>query len=243
MSKADKKTAPKGKGKKATTGGEQSPVTPKEWNVVWRPVEELTPYQNNARINDQTVPYLKNSIKRFGFKNPIIIDKDGVIIAGHTRLKAALELGYTKLPCVCADDLTPEEVRAFRLVDNKVAELSSWDYGILDEEMKGLEEDGFGDMGDFGFASFDGDTDLGEGGGGQLPPELAGKDLDPDKLPDAGGEADACGRIIITFDEEQRQKLADILGVKALDPESVTYTFAKLEEMRAERQAAEEAEG
>lgn len=151
MSKADKKTAPKGKGKKATTGGEQSPVTPKEWNVVWRPVEELTPYQNNARINDQTVPYLKNSIKRFGFKNPIIIDKDGVIIAGHTRLKAALELGYTKLPCVCADDLTPEEVKAFRLVDNKVAELSSWDYGILDEEMKSLEDDGFGDMGDFGF--------------------------------------------------------------------------------------------
>lgn len=243
MSKADKKTAPKGKGKKATTGGEQSPVTPKEWNVVWRPVEELTPYQNNARINDQTVPYLKNSIKRFGFKNPIIIDKDGVIIAGHTRLKAALELGYTKLPCVCADDLTPEEVRAFRLVDNKVAELSSWDYGILDEEMKSLEDDGFGDMGDFGFASFDGDTDLGEGGGGQLPPELAGKDLNPDKLPDAGGEAECAGRIIITFDEEQRQRLADILGVKALDPELVTYTFAKLEELRAERQAAEEAEG
>ena len=240
MSKADKKTDPKVNGKKATTGGEQSPVTPKEWNVVWRPVEELTPYQNNARINDQTVPYLKNSIKRFGFKNPIIIDKDGVIIAGHTRLKAALELGYTKLPCVCADDLTPAEVKAFRLVDNKVAELSSWDYGILDEEMKSLEDDGFGDMGDFGFASFDGDTDLGEGGG-QLPPELAGKDLEPDKLPDAGGEADACCRIIITFDEEQRQKLADILGVKALD--LVTYTFAKLEEMRAERQAAEEAEG
>lgn len=143
----------KGKGKTATTGGEQSPVTPKEWNIVWRPVEELTPYQNNARINDQTVPYLKNSIKRFGFKNPIIIDKDGVIIAGHTRLKAALELGYTKLPCVCADDLTPAEVKAFRLVDNKVAELSSWDYGILDTEMKGLEDDGFlDDMEDFGFA-------------------------------------------------------------------------------------------
>jgi len=239
--KAEEKPVKKGKGKKATTGGEQSPVTPKEWNVVWRPVEELTPYQNNARINDQTVPYLKNSIKRFGFKNPIIIDKDGVIIAGHTRLKAALELGYTKLPCVCADDLTPEEVRAFRLVDNKVAELSSWDYGILDEEMKGLEEDGFGDMGDFGFASFDGDTDLGEGGG-QLPPELAGKDLDPDKLPDEGGEADCAGRIIITFDDEQRAKLADILGVKALDPELVTYTFEKLEELRAEKQAAD-AEG
>lgn len=141
------------KSKTETTGGEQTPVTPKEWNIVWKAVEELTPYQNNARINDQTVPYLKNSIKRFGFKNPIIVDKDGVIIAGHTRLKAALELGYTKLPCVCADDLTPAEVKAFRLVDNKVAELSSWDYGILDEEMKEIMEDGFFDnMGDFGFA-------------------------------------------------------------------------------------------
>lgn len=170
--KAEEKPAKTGKGKKVTTGGEQSPVTPKEWNVVWRPVEELTPYQNNARINDQTVPYLKNSIKRFGFKNPIIIDKDGVIIAGHTRLKAALELGYTKLPCVCADDLTPAEVKAFRLVDNKVAELSGWDFKILDEEMKGLEDDGFGNLADFGFG--DG-TDInpddffkdGEGGTGK----------------------------------------------------------------------------
>lgn len=228
--------------KKTTTGGEQKPITPKEWNIVWRPVEELTPYQNNARINDQTVPYLMNSIKRFGFKNPIIVDKDGVIIAGHTRLKAALELGYTKLPCVCADDLSPEEVKAFRLVDNKVAELSSWDYGILDTEMKELEEDGFGDMGEFGFASFDGDTDLGEGGG-QLPPELAGRDLNPDNLPDEGGTAETAGRIIITFDEEQRAKLADILGVKELDPEAVTYTFEKIEAMRAERQAAEASEG
>lgn len=170
MSKADKKTAPKGKGKTVTTGGEQSPVTPKEWNVVWRPVEELTPYQNNARINDQTVPYLKNSIKRFGFKNPIIIDKDGVIIAGHTRLKAALELGYTKLPCVCADDLTPAEVKAFRLVDNKVAELSGWDFKILDEEMKGLEDDGFGNLADFGF-----------GDGTDINPDDFFKDADGDR--------------------------------------------------------------
>lgn len=224
--------------------GEKTAVQPKEWNIVWKAVEELTPYQNNARINDQTVPYLKNSIQRFGFKNPIIIDKEGVIIAGHTRLKAALELGYEKLPCVCADDLTPAEVKAFRLVDNKVAELSSWDYGMLDEEMKQLEDDGFGDMGDFGFASFDGDTDLGNGGsGGQLPPELAGQDLEPEKLPDAGGEAETAGRIIITFSEEQRQQLADLLGVKALDPEAVSYSFEKIVELRAEKQAADEAEG
>ena len=158
--------------KKTTTGGEQKPITPKEWNIVWRPVEELTPYQNNARINDQTVPYLMNSIKRFGFKNPIIVDKDGVIIAGHTRLKAALELGYTKLPCVCADDLSPEEVKAFRLVDNKVAELSSWDYEILDSEMLELKEQDFS-LDDFGFADTGKDwDDLDDISGERNPPEL-----------------------------------------------------------------------
>lgn len=184
--KSDRKPAPKGKGdnkgkgKKPTTGGEQKPVTPKEWNIVWRSVEELTPYQKNARINDQTVPYLINSIKRFGFKNPIVIDKKGVIIAGHTRLKAALELGYSKLPCVCADDLSPAEVRAFRLVDNKIAELSGWDFGILDEEMKGLEDDGFGNLADFGFGDgadidpddFFKDGDGGDGKGGDEPKKI-----------------------------------------------------------------------
>ena len=203
---------------------------PKEWNIVWKDVNELTPYANNARINDQTVPYLKNSIQRFGFKVPLIVDKDGVLVAGHTRLKAALELGMAKLPCVVADDLTDAEVKALRLADNKIAEMSSWDYEMLDAEMKSLEEDGFGDMADFGFASFDGDADL---GGGELPPELAGKDLTPDKLPDAGEDAPTASRIIISFEEDQRQVLADILGVKELPSEDVSYQLSKILEMRA----------
>ena len=74
--------------------------------IIEKLVDELTPYENNARINDNAVDVVANSIKEFGFKNPIIIDKDGVIVAGHTRLKAAKQLGIDKVPCIIADDLT-----------------------------------------------------------------------------------------------------------------------------------------
>lgn len=121
----------------------------KEWQVEWLDVASLTPYDKNPRKNDETVPYLKNSIQRFGFKVPLVIDKDGTVVTGHTRLKAALELGMERVPCVRADDLTPEQIKAFRLVDNKVQELSGWDYSVLESEMNALGDEF--DMGEFGF--------------------------------------------------------------------------------------------
>ena len=104
--------------------------------VIDKPVNEIRPYAKNPRINDKAVA---ESIREYGFKQPIVIDKDGVIVAGHTRLKAALMLGLETVPCVVADDLTDEQVRAFRLVDNKTAELSAWDDELLAEELKALE--------------------------------------------------------------------------------------------------------
>ena len=95
-------------------------------------------YENNPRLNDEAVEYVKNSIKEFGFKVPIVIDKDNVIIAGHTRIKASKELGIKDIPCIIADDLTEEQVKAFRLADNKVAEKSMWDYSKLDEELDSI---------------------------------------------------------------------------------------------------------
>jgi site-specific DNA-methyltransferase (adenine-specific) len=121
----------------------------KEWQVEWIEVASLTPYDKNPRKNDETVPYLKNSIQRFGFKVPLVIDKDGTVVTGHTRLKAALELGMERVPCVRADDLTAEQIKAFRLVDNKIQELSGWDFAALEAEIDALG-DSF-DMGDFGF--------------------------------------------------------------------------------------------
>lgn len=102
-------------------------------------VEELIPYENNPRNNDAAVPMVAESIKEFGFKVPIIIDKDNVIIAGHTRLKAAKMLGLKEVPCIMADDLTDEQAKAFRLADNKVAELSEWNFEKLGIELEGLD--------------------------------------------------------------------------------------------------------
>ena len=112
-------------------------------------IEELRPYEKNARkIPEEAVTAVANSIKEFGFKVPIVIDKDKVIIAGHTRLLASKKLGLEKVPCVIADDLTPKQVKAFRLADNKTSELSGWDFGELDLELEGLLDM---DMERFGF--------------------------------------------------------------------------------------------
>ena len=106
--------------------------------IIYKNIDELIPYENNPRLNDEAVEYVKNSIKEFGFKVPIVIDKDNVIIAGHTRIKASKELGIKDIPCIIADDLTEEQVKAFRLADNKVAEKSMWDYTKLDEELESI---------------------------------------------------------------------------------------------------------
>ena len=101
-------------------------------------LSELKPYDKNPRRNDNAVDAVAKSIEEFGFKVPIIIDKGNVIVAGHTRLKAAQKLGLEKIPCIVADDLTPEQIKAFRLADNKTAELADWDFEKLDEELKSL---------------------------------------------------------------------------------------------------------
>ena len=119
--------------------------------IVYKRVDELIPYENNPRINDKAVNYVVSSIKEFGFKNPIIIDNDNVIVAGHTRLKACKVLGIKEVPCIYADDLTKEQIKAFRLADNKTAEMSSWDLRLVDLELKDLNID----MLQFGFTDMD----------------------------------------------------------------------------------------
>lgn len=122
-------------------------------NIVEKHITDIRPYEKNPRKNDDAVKYVAASIKQFGWKVPIVIDKDGVIVAGHTRYKAALELNIKEVPCVIADDLTPEQIKAYRLADNKVAEKAFWDFDLLDEELDGIFDL---DMSDFGFnISFD----------------------------------------------------------------------------------------
>lgn len=118
-------------------------------------LSELKPYDKNPRKNDEAVEYVANSIAEFGFKNPIVIDKNCVIVCGHTRYKAAEKLGLKTVPCVMADDLTDEQIRAFRLVDNKVSEKSEWDFDLLSEELEIISDL---DMEEFGFEVFEFET-------------------------------------------------------------------------------------
>lgn len=104
-------------------------------------LQDLQPYENNPRINDNAVESVMNSIKEFGFKVPIVITKDNVIVAGHTRYKASLKLGLKEVPCIVADDLTEEQIKAFRLADNKVSELAEWDFTKLEQELAEISLD------------------------------------------------------------------------------------------------------
>ena len=117
--------------------------------IQWRPIGDVHPYINNPRNNDDAVEYVANSLREFGWQQPIVVDTDGTIIAGHTRLKAAKRLGMEKVPVVVADNLTPAQVNAYRLADNKVAEAATWDKSLLSLEIDGLSVDF--DMTDFGF--------------------------------------------------------------------------------------------
>lgn len=117
-------------------------------NVQEIKLKDIKPYGKNPRKNDDAVPYVAESIKQFGFKVPIVIDKNNVIVAGHTRYKAAKKLGFKSVPCIIADDLTDEQIKAFRLADNKVSEKAEWDLDLLDSEIEEIFDI---DMTDFGF--------------------------------------------------------------------------------------------
>lgn len=129
-------------------------MTIKEFNI-----SELKEYKNNPRHNDGAVDKVAASIKEFGFKVPIVIDKDNEIIAGHTHLKAAKMLGLDKVPCIVADDLTPEQVKAFRLADNKTGEFAEWDFDLLEQELSELSELDF-NMEQFGFDELEAEEDI-----------------------------------------------------------------------------------
>ena len=119
--------------------------------IIYKKVGDLIPYEKNPRKNTKAVKYVAKSIEEFGFKQPIIIDRDNVVVCGHTRLMATKQLGIEEVPCIVADDLTDEQIKAFRLADNKVSEQAEWDIGLLNEELDDILNV---DMGDFGFDIF-----------------------------------------------------------------------------------------
>lgn len=116
--------------------------------VQEKALEEIRPYENNPRKNEPAVEKVAESLREFGWQQPIVVDADGVIIAGHTRWRAARRLGMQTAPVVVAENLTEEQVRAYRLADNKTNEFASWDIDLLDSELLSIDDI---DMELFGF--------------------------------------------------------------------------------------------
>ena len=112
-------------------------------NIVYKRVDEIIPYEKNPRINDAAVDAVAQSIKEFGFRVPIVLDKNNVIITGHTRLRSAKSIGLTEVPCIIAENLTPEQVQAYRIADNKTGEIAEWNYDLLPIELRDLQEKDF----------------------------------------------------------------------------------------------------
>lgn len=117
-------------------------------NIVDIAVKDIRPYENNARNNKKAIDKVKKSIEEFGFKVPIVLDKNYIIVCGHTRYEAAIKLGMDKVPCIVASDLDDKKIKAYRLADNKVSEFSTWDVDMLMEELEDIRDF---DMSDFGF--------------------------------------------------------------------------------------------
>jgi site-specific DNA-methyltransferase (adenine-specific) len=124
-------------------------------------INDIKPYDNNPRINDNAIDKVAESIKQFGFKQPIVLDRDNIVVAGHTRLKAGKKLNLSTVPCLYADDLDDEQIKAYRLADNKTAEFSDWDMDKLNLELEELQNYDFG-MSDFGFDEIKEDKEVEE---------------------------------------------------------------------------------
>lgn len=148
--------------------------------ITQRRLEDIHPYENNPRINDDAVAAVVASIREFGFRQPIVVDEDGVIIVGHTRFKAAQQLGLEKVPVHVAKDLTPAQIKAYRIADNQTATLAEWDYELLPIELADLQGLEF----DLDLLGFDQDalSNL-------LNPDLKEGLTDPDDVPAPPDEA------------------------------------------------------
>lgn len=178
--------------------------------VIERTLADLKPYRGNPRKNADAVAAVAESIRRFGFRQPLVVDGDGVIVCGHTRYDAAKSLGLTSVPCVLADDLEPDAIRAYRLLDNKLHEKSCWDYDALALELADFDYD-FAAF-DVSFepptATFDVKSNAEEGVGSEDAPAYG---ADVDALPSVYELVVKCG------DEEEQRSLFERLVSEGYD--------------------------
>lgn len=164
--------------------------------VVERPLGEITPYENNPRQNRDAVKAVVDSIREFGFRQPIVVDESGVIVVGHTRFEAAGHLELATVPVHVAEGMTPDQIRAYRIMDNRSHENAAWDADLLKFEFEGLRESGF-DLDLTGFGTPFIDSMLDGGAGGQWP-----------TLPENGGEI---GNMTFVVSSRQRTIVETVL--------------------------------
>lgn len=194
--------------------------------ITYVPIESVKPYENNPRYNDNGVAALAESIKQFGWTKPIVVDAENVIIAGHTRLKAAQLLGLKEVPVSVADWLTEEQAKAYRLADNKSGELAEWDYDKLVEEIQKAKNTDFSAL---GFSEI----------------ELMG--LSGDFLPDGFGDEEGyeeigeaqlkAKHITINYDAEDEEEVKELIGEKG--ELKVVYKASEIMQSNANDQEAD----
>lgn len=161
-------------------------------------IEDLKPYEKNPRKNEKAIDFVANSIKEFGFKVPLVVDKNNVIVAGHTRYQASKKLGLKEVPCLVADDLTDEQIKAFRIADNKTNDMAEWDDALLGDELKDLI-DSF-DMTDFGFGEFE---------ISMLTEDMEPEEYDKDLIKEYSSSSEdflTNKRVIITYKTEEEEQ-------------------------------------
>lgn len=190
--------------------------------IINKKIEELKPYENNPRNNEKAIDYVANSIKQFGFKVPLVIEKDGTIVTGHTRYEACKKLGIEEVPCIVADDLSKKQIKAFRIADNKTNDMAEWNDDLLSIELKDILDDI--DMTDFGFGEFELSI---------LTEDMEPEDYDDDLIKEYSENADnflTNKRCIITYkSEEQEQWLKKLLNEENKELK-VVYTAQELME-------------
>lgn len=192
-----------------------------EYKVKMVKIDDIIPYENNVKNHDETqVEQIAESIKQFGFRQNIVIDKDNVIVIGHGRYLASKKLGIEEIPCVKADDLTPEQIKALRIADNKLTEKGIWDNDALAEELKSIADSI--DMTDFGFGEFELTI---------LTNDFEPEPFDEEEIKEYERDDDELllkRRVIISYTDEQEDLVKNLLGVEEI--KKVVYNIEEIAE-------------
>lgn len=192
----------------------------KKIKIEYIDINKIKPYTNNPRNNEKAIKYVANSIEKFGFKVPLVIEKDGTIITGHTRYEACKLLGMEEVPCIIADELTEKQIKAFRIADNKTNDMAEWNEDLLAIELKDVLEDI--DMTDFGFGEFELSI---------LTEDMEPEEYDNDLIKEYTDNADdflTNKRIIITYKTPEETEFLKKLIKEDEDELSVVYKVERI---------------